>query len=153
MIRILKFIGADNKIQPFSITADLARNVLKGTEQIQLEMPKADIAINEGGWLVLSAKSGLYDQKKKSLNLNGYVINQFYRFIIISTITYHFLSWILLRILGTSLWKIGDKQMDSNCLRISCKSLHAEAFISNKKLSKSKDNSYSHFLKDQMFPN
>ena len=68
-----KFIGADNKKQPFSITADLARNVLKGTEQIQLEMPKADIAINEGGWLVLSAKSGLYDQKKKSLNLTGNV--------------------------------------------------------------------------------
>ena len=58
---------------PFSITADLARNVLKGTEQIQLEMPKADIAINEGGWLVISAKSGLYDQKKKSLNLTGNV--------------------------------------------------------------------------------
>ena len=68
-----KFIGADNKKQPFSITADLARNVLKGTEQIQLEMPKADIAINEGGWLVLSAKSGLYDQKKKSLDLTGNV--------------------------------------------------------------------------------
>ena len=46
--------------------------------------------------------------------------------------------------------KIGDKQMDSNCLRITCKSLGAEAFISNKKLSKSKDNSYSHFLKDQI---
>ena len=68
-----KFIGADNKKQPFSITADLARNVLKGTEQIQLEMPKADIAINEGGWLVLSAKSGLYDQKRKFLDLTGNV--------------------------------------------------------------------------------
>jgi len=46
--------------------------------------------------------------------------------------------------------KISDKQMDSNCLKIKCKSLNAEACISNKKISKSKENSYSHFLKDQI---
>lgn len=34
-----------------------------------------------------------------------------FRLIIISTITYHFFSWILLRIFGTSLWKNGDRQL------------------------------------------
>tara|TARA_B100000579_G_scaffold272798_1_gene225330 strand:- start:1415 stop:2902 length:1488 start_codon:yes stop_codon:yes gene_type:complete len=46
--------------------------------------------------------------------------------------------------------KISDKQMDSNCLKIKCKSLNSEACISNRKMKKSKENSYSHFLKDQI---
>ena len=50
----------------------------------------------------------------------------------------------------TSRLKIGDKQMDSNCLKIKCKSLNSEACISNRKMRKSKENSYSHFLKDQI---
>lgn len=36
---------------------------------------------------------------------------QVFRLLIISTITYHFFSWILLRIFGTVLWKNGDKQL------------------------------------------
>ena len=50
----------------------------------------------------------------------------------------------------TSRLKIGEKQMDSNCLKIKCKSLNSEACISNRKMRKSKENSYSHFLKDQI---
>jgi len=50
----------------------------------------------------------------------------------------------------TTRLKIRDKQMDSNCLKIKCKSLNAVACISNKRISKSKENSYSHFLKDQI---
>tara|TARA_B100001250_G_scaffold353151_1_gene326309 strand:- start:22 stop:1509 length:1488 start_codon:yes stop_codon:yes gene_type:complete len=46
--------------------------------------------------------------------------------------------------------KIKDKQMNSNCLKITCKSLMNEACISNRKMKKSKENSYSHFLKDQI---
>ena len=34
-----------------------------------------------------------------------------FRLIIISTITYHLFSWILLRIFGTSLWQNADKQI------------------------------------------
>jgi len=50
----------------------------------------------------------------------------------------------------TSRLKISGKYMDSNCLKIKCKSLNNEAFISNRKMKKSKENSYSHFLKDQI---
>jgi len=50
----------------------------------------------------------------------------------------------------TTRLKIKDKQIDSNCLKIRCKSLDKEACISNRKIRKSKENSYSHFLKDQI---
>jgi hypothetical protein len=40
--------------------------------------------------------------------------------------------------------------MDSKCLKIKCKSLNNEACISNRKMKKCKENSYSHFLKDQI---
>ena len=50
----------------------------------------------------------------------------------------------------TTRLKVKDKQMDSNCLKIKCKSLGVEVSISNKKMIKSKENSYSQFLKDQI---
>ena len=35
-----RFVGSDKKSQPFSITADLAKNLLLGKSKIELEMPK-----------------------------------------------------------------------------------------------------------------
>ncbi len=68
-----RFVGSDKKNQPFSITADLARNLLLGNSNIELEMPKADITVRDGTWLVLTANTGLYDQGGKTLNLEGKV--------------------------------------------------------------------------------
>ena len=68
-----RFVGTDLKKQPFSITADIARNLLLGGTQIELDMPKADITVGNGGWLVLTAKTGVYDQENKTLNLEGAV--------------------------------------------------------------------------------
>jgi lipopolysaccharide export system protein LptC len=68
-----RFVGTDNKNQPFSITADLAKNIVLGRSAIELEMPKADIGINDGTWLVVTASSGLYNQKGKTLDLIGAV--------------------------------------------------------------------------------
>ena len=68
-----RFVGADLKKQPFSITADIARNLLKETTRIELEMPKADVTLSDGSWLVLTANSGVYNQKRKFLNLEGAV--------------------------------------------------------------------------------
>ena len=68
-----RFVGVDLKKQPFSITADIAKNLLKDITQIELEMPKADITVSDGSWLVLTANSGVYYQKRKFLNLEGAV--------------------------------------------------------------------------------
>ena len=46
--------------------------------------------------------------------------------------------------------KLGSKYLESNSLNIYCKSLDKEVSIGNKKVQKSKENSYSYFLKDQI---
>ena len=68
-----RFVGMDNKNQPFSIIADLAKNIVLGSSAVELEMPKADIGINDGTWLVVTASTGLYNQKGKMLDLIGAV--------------------------------------------------------------------------------
>ena len=72
-----RFVGSDKRNQPFSITADLAKNLMLGGSNIELEMPKADIGIKDGSWIVLTANSGIYDQKGKTLNLTG-AVNMFH---------------------------------------------------------------------------
>ena len=68
-----RFQGADKDRQTFSITADIAKNLLKGGQSIELEMPKADISLDDGSWLVLTAKSGVYVRQNETLTLNEQV--------------------------------------------------------------------------------
>ena len=68
-----RFIGTDVKNQPFSITADMAKNVIMGGSSVELEMPKADISIKDGTWVAVTANNGIYDQKSKTLDLLGKV--------------------------------------------------------------------------------
>ncbi len=68
-----RFLGIDEENLAYSITADLARNLTFGTPSVELEMPKADIALNDGTWLVLTAKNGVFQEAKNTLDLNGSV--------------------------------------------------------------------------------
>jgi lipopolysaccharide export system protein LptC len=68
-----RFLGIDKENKAYSITADLARNLAAGLSSVELEMPKADIALDDGTWLVLTAKSGIFRQAKKTLDLTGAV--------------------------------------------------------------------------------
>jgi lipopolysaccharide export system protein LptC len=68
-----RFQGADKDRQTFSITADIAKNLLKGGKSVELEMPKADISLEDGSWLVLTAKSGIYVRQDETLTLNDQV--------------------------------------------------------------------------------
>ncbi|MFL2780881.1 MAG: hypothetical protein ACJZ9G_01500 [Rhodospirillales bacterium] len=54
-----RFVGTDSKNQPFSITADLAKNILLSGSSLELEMPKADIGIKDGTWLAIIANTGI----------------------------------------------------------------------------------------------
>ncbi len=68
-----RYLGSDKSKQTYSITADLARNLLSGDAAIELEMPKADIALADGTWLVLTAESGVYGKTQGKLDLVGSV--------------------------------------------------------------------------------
>lgn len=69
----LRFVGTDEKEQPFAVTADLARNVLQGDLPVELEMPKADLGLNDGTWIALTAETGLYMRGQRLLDLDGHV--------------------------------------------------------------------------------
>ncbi|MCG8511177.1 MAG: LPS export ABC transporter periplasmic protein LptC [Rhodospirillales bacterium] len=72
-------VGFDSGNPPFSITADLAKNIRVRKDfwqegsPVELEMPKADITLDDGTWLVLTANSGLLTPSDKTLDLSGAV--------------------------------------------------------------------------------
>jgi lipopolysaccharide export system protein LptC len=68
-----RFMSADKDSQTFLVTADIAKNLLKGKATVQLEMPKADILLGDGTWLVMTAESGIFARAKKALDLSGSV--------------------------------------------------------------------------------
>ena len=68
-----RYMGTDKNALPFSITADLAKNLVKGTAMVELEMPKADMTLDDGTWLVLTAETGIYSRETRTLNLVGAV--------------------------------------------------------------------------------
>lgn len=68
-----RFLGADKDRQTFAITADIAKNLLNGEKSVELEMPKADISLDDGSWLVITAKNGIYVRQNETLTLKEQV--------------------------------------------------------------------------------
>ncbi|MSO55276.1 MAG: LPS export ABC transporter periplasmic protein LptC [Rhodospirillales bacterium] len=68
-----RYQGLDDQSQVYAITADMARDMLKGSAAIELDMPKADLALKDGSWLVLTAETGVYVRERRSLVLKGSV--------------------------------------------------------------------------------
>ncbi len=68
-----RYLGIDDDNQSFAITADLARKLAQGSMSVELEMPKADITLEDGSWLVVTAENGIYQRAEQTLNLTGSV--------------------------------------------------------------------------------
>ena len=70
-----RYVGTDDDNQPYAVTADIAKKLDgEGMDvRIGLELPKADITLNDGTWLVLTAENGIYARRNKTLDLSGAV--------------------------------------------------------------------------------
>lgn len=68
-----RFDGIDDKDQPYTLTADVATQSDRNDKLINLELPKADITLEDGSWLALTARSGQYDRESRQLDLSGSV--------------------------------------------------------------------------------
>lgn len=68
-----RFLGTDKSRQTFTVTADIAKNLLNNKKSVELEMPKADIALEDGTWLVLTAKTGIFTRADETLKLRDSV--------------------------------------------------------------------------------
>jgi lipopolysaccharide export system protein LptC len=66
-----RFVGLDERDRPFAIVADLARKAEGYSSVIELEMPKADLTLDDGTWLVLTSEAGVFRQDERNLSLSG----------------------------------------------------------------------------------
>jgi lipopolysaccharide export system protein LptC len=68
-----RFDGLDENDRPYTLTADMATQSDSDKDLVELELPKADITLEDGTWLALTARSGQYRQKSRILDLAGSV--------------------------------------------------------------------------------
>lgn len=69
-----RYVGTDDDDQPYSVTAEIARKLAESGKIIELDSPKADIALRDGTWLVLTASRGIYGREVETLDLIGSVV-------------------------------------------------------------------------------
>lgn len=68
-----RFVGTDEKHRPFTVTADEATQSAPNSPRLQLTIPHADMTMENGAWVTLSAKNGLYHRDAQTLQLKGRV--------------------------------------------------------------------------------
>jgi len=68
-----RFDGIDDKNRPYSVTADLVTQEGEDAETIELTQPKADITLESGAWIALTAESGNFRRQVEILDLKGSV--------------------------------------------------------------------------------
>jgi lipopolysaccharide export system protein LptC len=71
MVTDARYRSVDERGQPYTVTAATATQV--SPERINLTMPKADITLASGNWLMLEADKGVYMQHLGQLDLEGHV--------------------------------------------------------------------------------
>lgn len=68
-----RFMGIDGRNQPFTVTAEMATEVSPDSKQVRLSAPKADITLENGTWLALTADHGVFRQSDQTVELEGHV--------------------------------------------------------------------------------
>jgi len=68
-----RYVGTDQNRQPYSVTADLARIISEAKGEVDLDLPKADLTLDDGTWLVMTADTGRYQGEIATLELKGNV--------------------------------------------------------------------------------
>ncbi|MFN0042543.1 MAG: LPS export ABC transporter periplasmic protein LptC [Alphaproteobacteria bacterium] len=68
-----RYIGVDGRNQPFSVTASSATQVDPKKDMVELEQPKADITLQNGTWIALTATNGTFSQKEQVIQLSDNV--------------------------------------------------------------------------------
>jgi lipopolysaccharide export system protein LptC len=63
-----RYRGVDQQGRPYTLTASIAQQVTP--ERINLTLPKGDITLTDGTWLMLQAKRGVYTQHRDELDLS-----------------------------------------------------------------------------------
>lgn len=68
-----RFEGIDDRNRPFTVTADEASQVKDNAEVVDLSRPQADMTMEDGAWVALSADKGQFRRDAELLALEGSV--------------------------------------------------------------------------------
>jgi lipopolysaccharide export system protein LptC len=68
-----RYMGSDDNDQPYTLTAELIAEEEGVDNTIRLTKPQADIMMNNGSWLALTADSGVLNRDSEQLVLVGAV--------------------------------------------------------------------------------
>ena len=68
-----RYVGTDEQSRPFSISASSVRNLVPGGEEMLLDEPEAEITLEDGAWVTVTADTGTYDVDGNALTLTGRV--------------------------------------------------------------------------------
>ncbi len=68
-----RFSGIDETNRPYTLTADMASQSPDAEDLVNLQLPKADITLQDGTWLAINSQVGRYNRKTKMLDLDGSV--------------------------------------------------------------------------------
>lgn len=68
-----RFNGVDKQNRPYVVTADVARQMPNQDDLISLESPKADMTLQSGAWLIVTAFTGIFQPQGQGLDLFGNV--------------------------------------------------------------------------------
>jgi len=66
-----RFDGIDDKNRPYSVTAEEVIQDSEDADVVALASPEADITLENGAWIALTARSGKYSRKSEILELVG----------------------------------------------------------------------------------
>ena len=67
------YSGIDENRRPFTLTADSVNLSNSELSIVALTAPKADLLMEDGSWVAVTAREGTYDRDKKILKLRGAV--------------------------------------------------------------------------------
>jgi lipopolysaccharide export system protein LptC len=67
-----RYHGIDEKGRPYTLTAATAQR--DGPERVNLTMPKGDITLQDGAWLMIQSKQGVFMQHSNQLDLSHDVV-------------------------------------------------------------------------------
>ncbi|MPY72786.1 MAG: LPS export ABC transporter periplasmic protein LptC [Alphaproteobacteria bacterium] len=67
------YTGIDDKRRPYTLTAETVSLSNSGLSLVALGAPKADLLMEDGSWVAVTARDGTYDRDKKLLKLRGAV--------------------------------------------------------------------------------
>lgn len=68
-----RYTGVDRSKRPFSVTAESAEQADPNSPVIELLHPKADIVLDDGSWIAVTAELGNYNRATQFLELAGTV--------------------------------------------------------------------------------